>query len=224
MAAAQDKWAAEHPTVAGDRTGRDGRCSRRSRTRTASRLRVAQEKYAELCTPSPRKCWSAYSADVTGKGLFGFRSRRRGSAGRDRCRATGIPRKADQPQQPGPAGGPQQPGSGGGSGGGPAPAARGSPSPTASAGVAAQQAAGKSRAAARRPVVVQPSGGGAPPGGGAPSGGWPGEGCRGGGPTDGRAEAADGSEPAACGGAVEAGRVPEGAEAAVWRRHRCRRR
>ena len=152
IANAQDKWAAEHPTVEEiEQAERAMQQAIANQDRIA--LHTAQEKYAELVRKSEEVLVS-YSADVTGKGLLGVPNPPPGAAPAKPVTGNGDPRKPGQPQQPGPTrdGAPQPPGAG--SGGGAPQQPTGAPSPTAQP-VSAQQPAGQQAAGG------SPSGGGA---------------------------------------------------------------
>ncbi len=183
LAAAQEKWADQHPTVEEiEEVEREMQTAIQNKDRLA--LRVAQDKYGALYAKS-EEVRVGYSADVTGKGLLGVPKPPSGAAPVGPVSGNGDPRKAAQPNDGGP-GGPQQPGSGGGSGGGPAPQQpAGQPSPMSSGGSPQQQDGGQKSGGGQPPGGGQPSEGGKPPGGGAPSGGGPGEGGSGGGPQTG---------------------------------------
>jgi hypothetical protein len=180
MADAQDKWAAEHPTVAEiEQVEQEMQQAIQNKDRIG--LHVAQDKYAKLFAKS-EEVLVGYSADVTGKGLLGVPQPPSGAAPVKPVSGNGDPRAPGQPQQPNPTSGgaPQQPGAGGG-GAPQQPTA--APSPTAQP-TSAQQPAGQQAAGGSPSGGGAPAGGGAPSGGGTPSGGMPG-GLPGGGPSTG---------------------------------------
>src|SRR3954469_12916036 len=170
MADAQNKRAAEHPTVE-EIEQVEIQMQQAIQNKDRVGLHVAQDKYAKLFAKS-EEVLTGYSADVTGKGLLGVPKPPPGAAQFGPVTGNGDPRKPGQPQQPRTQtdGGPQQPGAGGG---GDAPQqSTGAPSPTAQP-MSAQQPAAQP-AAGGAPSGGAPSGGGTPSGGGAPSGGVPG--------------------------------------------------
>jgi ESX-1 secreted protein B PE domain/Excreted virulence factor EspC, type VII ESX diderm len=158
LAAAQDKWAAQHPTVEEiEQAEQAMQQAIQNRDRVA--LHIAQDKYAELVRKSDEVLVS-YSAGVTGKGLLGVPKPPAGTAPIPPVSGNGDPRRPDQPRQhDAKKDGSPQPGTGDGTGAPQQPTAVPSPSaqPTSAQRPAAQQAAG-----------------GAPADGGAPSGGMPG--------------------------------------------------
>jgi hypothetical protein len=165
LAAAQEKWAAQHPTVEEiEQAERAMQQAIQNQDRIA--LHIAQDKYAELVRKSEEVLVS-YSADVTGKGLLGVPKPPAGTAPIPPVSGNGDPRKPRQPQQPDAKNGaPQQPGAGGPQQPTATPSSAAQPmsaQPTSAQQPAAQQAAGGA-----------PSGGGAPSAGGAPSGDMPG--------------------------------------------------
>jgi len=187
LANAQEKWAAQHPTVAEiEQAEQAMQQAIQNQDRVA--LHIAQDKYAELVRRSEEVLVS-YSADVTGKGLLGVPKPPAGTAPIPPVSGNGVPRKPDGPQQPDAKKevAPQRPGAGGGTGAPlqPADAPSTAAQPMSAQQPAAQQAAGDMPAAGGAPAAGGgPSGAGTPSGGGAP-GGMPG-GLPGGGPTSGK--------------------------------------
>ncbi len=201
IANAQDKWAAEHPTVQ-EIEQAETAMQQAIANQDRIALHIAQEKYAELVRKSEEVLVS-YSADVTGKGLLGVPKPPAGAAPVKPVTSNGDPRNAGQPQQPTRDGAPQQPGAG--SGGGAPQQPTGTPASTAQP-MSAQQPAGQKPAGGSPSGGGAPAGGGTPSGGGAPSGGMPG-GSPGGGPSTGTPKLpTDPSlRPAALGGGGAAG-------------------
>jgi hypothetical protein len=181
MAAAQDKWAAEHPTVEQIEQAETA-VQTAAENKDGPALAAAWKAYQALVHKSEQVLVS-YSADVTGKGLLGVPKPPPGAAPFGPVTGNEDPRKRDQPQQPAPEGdgAPQQPGTGDGSGASQQPTA--APSPTAQP-TSAQRPAAQQAAAGAPSDGGAPSGGGVPSGGGSPSGGMPG-GLPGGGPSPG---------------------------------------
>jgi hypothetical protein len=209
MANAQDKWAAEHPSVE-EVEQTETAVRKAAANRDGPALAAAWNAYQALVHKSEEVVVS-YSADVTGKGLLGVPKPPTGVAPFGPVTGNGDPRKRDRPQQPDPTrhGAPQQPGTGDGTG---------SPHQPTGAGLPAAQPMSAPQPAAQQPAAEQPAAqqaaGGTPSGGGAPSGGMPG-GLPGGGPstratklpTDPRLKAAafGGGEAGAGGGGVGGG-------------------
>ncbi|HJT90738.1 MAG TPA: hypothetical protein VJ777_02185, partial [Mycobacterium sp.] len=129
LAAAQEKWADQHPTVAEiEQVEQEMQTAIQNKDRVG--LRVAQDKYAALFAKS-EEVRVSYSADVTGKGLLGVPKPPSGVASVAPVTGNGDPRKTDQPPSKGD--GPQQPGGGGGAPAGQSPpGAAGEPSPMTS--------------------------------------------------------------------------------------------
>jgi ESX-1 secreted protein B PE domain/PPE family len=160
MADAQDKWAAQHPTVEEiEQVEQEMQQAIQTKDRVA--LHIAQDKYAKLFEKS-EVVLTGYSADVSGKGLLGVPKPPPGATPIEPVTGNGDPRKSGQPNKNG---GSQQPGSGDGTGAPQHPT--GTPSPAAQP-MSAQQPSGQPAGSGA------PSGDGTPSGGGAPSGGMPG--------------------------------------------------